>query len=142
MKKPTNKRDTSRMLRCTYTNMERLELGKELAEEHGNLGKTTADFDNVKANFKSKITAHEARIVDLSVKVSSGYRIEDVKCTWTFDKPVAGKKELYRNDSNELVETADMTEQDRQIEIELKPPEETPAGISGDGVVAVAADKA
>ena len=62
----TKKHETTRILRYTYTDPERLELGKALAQVHNELGQTNTDFDRVKAEFKSKISAHEAKIQDLS----------------------------------------------------------------------------
>lgn len=114
------------MLRVVYTDAERLELGKKLADEHADLRSVNSDFDRVKADFKSKITTHEAKIEDLSNKVSTGYRIEDVKARWSLDEPKAGYKTLRRLDTKDVIETAEMTAADKQAEIELDPPEKTP----------------
>lgn len=137
-----NKLETTRILRVIYTDSERLELGKKLAEAHNDLAQVNADFDRVKADFKAKTTAHEAQIVDLSNKVSSGYRMESVKCRWVFDQPKQGFKELLRLDTtpNEIIEHAEMTEADKQSELGI---DETPAlaGIEKDGTVKVEADE-
>lgn len=113
------KNETSRMLRVHYTDAERLELGKKLADEHADLRQVNSDFDRVKADFKSKITTHEAKIEDFSNKVSTGYRIEDVKCRWNMDQPRAGEKTLVRADTDEIVEMTDMTTADKQAELKL-----------------------
>ncbi len=107
------------MLRVVYTDAERLELGKQLADEHADLRGVNSDFDRVKAEFKSKITSHEANIEDLSNKVSTGYRMMDVPCRWILDLPNPGVKTLLRQDTHEEVEVADMTDADRQVEMEL-----------------------
>lgn len=128
------------MLRVVYTDSERLELGKQLAESHNDLAQVNSDFDRVKASFKSKITAHESHIVDLSNKVASGYRVEDVKCRWQLDYPKPLFKTLFRLDTQENIETVEMTAGDRQAEIELAPPGAAGTGIAGDGSVTVPAD--
>ena len=137
-----NKNETTRILRVIYTDSERLELGKKLAEAHNDLAQVNADFDRVKADFKAKTTAHEAQIVDLSNKVSSGYRMESVKCCWVLNAPKLGFKVLLRldTDPNAIVESAEMTEADKQSELGI---DETPAlaGIEKDGTVKVEADE-
>lgn len=115
----SKKLETTRTCRVQYTDAERLELGKKLAESHNDLAKINADFDSVKTEFKAKISAEEARIVDLSNKVSSGHRMEPVKCKWRMDQPKVGMKELVRLDTNEVIETLEMTEHDKQAELNL-----------------------
>lgn len=137
------KNETERILRVNYTDPERLELGKQLAEVHNNLSQTNSDFDRVKAEFKSKISAHEAQIIDLSNKVSTGYRMVPVKCLWEMDKPKRGMKRLLRLDIEEakdaVVEVTDMTDADKQADLPLA--EDSKAGIAGDGTVKVGSDK-
>lgn len=140
--KPKN--ETIRTLRVIYTDAERLELGKKLAEVHNDLSQVNADFDGVKAEFKAKTTAHEAQIVDLSNKVSCGYRMEPVKCLWKFDQPKPGFKELVRLDFVPpiTIESDEMSEHDKQGEITLVDmPASEAIGIAGDGTVKVNADK-
>lgn len=134
---PKNKAAT-RILRYVYTDKERLEIGKTLGQVHADLGNTNADFDRVKAEFKSKITAHEAKLTDLAHKVSSGYDMRDTKCEWTFDSPKKGHKTLRRLDTDEVVETAEMSQADFQQEIALET--ENGKSIDGSGVIRTAAD--
>jgi hypothetical protein len=126
MSQINKKLDTSRMLRIVYTDAERLQLGRQLSEEFNELRGVNSDFDRVKANFKSKITSKEANIEDLSNKVSTGYHIADVKCRWELRSPDPLHKQLFRLDTGDCVETADMVTEDFQAEMELAPPEETP----------------
>lgn len=136
MSQLNKKLETSRMLRIQYTDAERLELGKKLAEEHAELRGVNSDFDRVKANFKSKITSKEANIEDLSNKVSTGYHIADVKCKWVMRNPDALHKTLYRLDTGDSVETVDMVTEDFQAEMELNPPEEGPLTPTGEEIAA------
>jgi len=122
-----NKMECTRMLRCVYTDAERLELGKQLADEHADLRGVNSDFDRCKAEFKSKITSHEAKIEDLSNKVSTGYRMETVNCRWIFDLPNKGVKTLMRQDTHEEVEKDAMSEADLQEVIDFAQEDTGPA---------------
>jgi hypothetical protein len=113
------KLDTSRMLRVIFTDTERLELGKQLAEAHNELLRVKSDFDRVKADFKARQTDEEATISTISTNISSGYHMVETKCRWSMDLPLKGMKTLFRLDLNETVETCEMTEADRQVEIDL-----------------------
>lgn len=138
----TKKNEVVRILRVNFTDAERLELGKQLAEVHNNTAQVNSDFDRVKAEFKSKLTALEAQSVDLAAKVSTGYSMKDVKCVWEMDQPKAGKKTLSRLDTPkpEVIETTDMTEADKQGELGLSA-EDLKAGVEGGGTVTVASDR-
>lgn len=147
------KNETTRVVRVIYTDPERLDLGRKLAEAHGAMSQIEADFDMVKTSFKSKTAAKEAEIADLSTKVSTGFRLEPVKCLWEMDQPKPMKKQLRRVDTSEVIETEDMTERDKQVDLPLtemaeKLNEALPAGVTatvtgvaGDGSVTVPADK-
>lgn len=132
---PNKRNETTRVVRQFYTDPERMELGRKLAEQ------IEADFDRVKTEFKSRITAHEASIADLANKVSSGYRMEPVKCLWSLDQPAGGKKELRRLDTSDVIETSEMTEADKQSLLPLDTPAPAePTGVATDGTATVAAD--
>ncbi len=118
----TKKNETERILRVDYTDAQRLELGKDLATAHNDLTQTNSDFDRVKAEFKSKISAHESKIVDLSNKVSTGYHMVATKCLWRMDEPKKGMKVLVRLDKtpNEIIDSEEMTEADKQQDLPIQ----------------------
>lgn len=144
----TQKNQTSRVLRVLFTDAQRLELGKQLAEEHGVVAQTNADFDGIKASFKAKLTASEAKIVDLSNKVSNGYEMKPVPCQWQMDYPRPGVKTLFRLDGpegakGEIVEVIAMTEAEKTPELALNldnPVLAAGTGIATDGSVTLPAD--
>lgn len=133
--KATKKHECIRILRVNLTNEQRLEFGKQLAEVHNNLTQINSDFDRVKAEFKSKISAEESKVVDLAGKVSSGYVMQDVKCRWEMDQPKAGWKRLVRLDiePHPEIEVFEMTDADKQADLPLE--EKQSATIGNDGVV-------
>lgn len=145
-----NKNETFRMLRVLFTDAERLELGKQLAEAHNETAQIESDFQRIKDEFKSKLSAVSTKITDLANKVSSGYEIKNVLCLVVMDTPKPGKKQVVRMDGptdgvREVVETHDMTEHEKTPELSLgldNPVLPAGAGISHDGTVKVEADGA
>ena len=114
---------TTRHLRHEFDNTEKLENAKQLAESLMEANRIDADFDRVKQDFKARLSTVEAKTGSLRDKVSSGYEMRETKCEWRFDDPKAGKKSLWRLDVDELVETTDMNEADKQTELPLADPE-------------------
>lgn len=141
------KHQTARNLRVPYTDKEQVDLAKQLAEAHQTHAQLDADLASVKNDFKSRISAIEAKVSDLSTKVSNGYRIEAVKCEWLFDSPSAGKKSLVRLDTFETVEVTDMVDADKQGDLPLADPDggtTAKTTVNSDpetGVVTVPADE-
>lgn len=109
----------TRSLRVLFTDKERLELGKQLAEESQKLEQIADDKKTVVADFKSRQTAAEAKIASLSQQVANGYQVKEVKCEMRFDTPEAGKKTLVRLDTSETVEVADMLDIEKQQQLPL-----------------------
>ncbi len=152
----TNKKhECERTLRVFYTDPERLELGKQLAATHSELAQINADLDRIKSEFKSKVSAAEAQILDLSNKVGTGHHMILVKCRWRMDSPKAGRKQLFRLDTtpHEVVQEEDMSAADKQIDLTLeervdaalangpaKISKKDISGVSHDGTVAVPSD--
>lgn len=144
-----NKNETTRILRVSFTDAQILELGRNLAETHNENTQIETDFQRIKDEFKSKLSAVEARKIDLANKVSSGYEMKPVRCVWTMDHPKPGKKTLYRFDIPddqkpiEVIETADMTDAEKTPELALgldNPVLPAGTGISHDGNVKLESD--
>jgi hypothetical protein len=144
----TNKNECFRTLRVLFTDSERLELGKQLAEAHNETSSIESDFQRIKDEFKSKLSAVSAKIVDLSNKVSTGYEMKPVKCLVVMDTPKPGKKQVVRLDGptdgvSEVVETHDMTEAEKTPELALNldnPVLPAGTGVEKDGTVTVTSD--
>jgi ferritin-like metal-binding protein YciE len=88
----TKKNETTRILRVSFTDAEILELGRNLAEAHNENNQIESDFQRIKDEFKSKLSAVAAKIVDLANKVSSGYEMKPIVCAWHMNMPLPGKK--------------------------------------------------
>lgn len=118
MKPALKRNECTRQCRYNFSPDERLERGRQLADEYQSLDSTNNDLDRIKKDFKARIEAHESRICNLAEQVRSGYELRETVCYWEFNQPVDGKKQLRRSDTMEVIETADMTEADKQLVME------------------------
>lgn len=140
--------ETTRQLRVNLTDKERIELGRQLAEASQRLETIAEDKKSANAQFAADKSAAEAKIGALSNQIGSGYRLDQVRCDWLMDSPEAGKKQLVRLDTKEVIETLDMTDADKQGDLPLADPAGEAAIVKTvvdsdpeTGVVAVPADK-
>lgn len=119
--KPTPEvKKITQSLRCQLTDEEKIEAGKELAETTRELEQIQEDKSQIVSEFKARTTAAEARIASLGNKIRSGYEFRPVECSIFFDKPEAGQKQTVRTDTDEIVATAPMSEEEKQTKLELE----------------------
>lgn len=150
---------TKRSLRYEFTNPERMQLGRDLAEAMTRSSQVDSDLTRVKTDFKARLSALESEMHSLRDKINTGYEIRDVECEWRFDDPKPNQKSLVRIDTGTVVEVQPMSEQEKQVELpfgegdESKPekeasdapppataPKAKAARVGSGGVVAVPSD--
>ncbi len=109
-------------LRHTFSEAERLKMGDELAAAYNR----QADIDNeenvVKSQFKERRATIEQKISSLSRNLSNGFEMSNVECRLEWDSPNPFEVSYVRNDTNEVVRTRPMTEQERQLDLPLQEP--------------------
>jgi hypothetical protein len=109
-------------LRHNFTEDERLKMGDELASAYNR----QADIDNeenvVKSQFKERRATIEQKISSLSRNLSNGFEMSNVECRLEWDSPNPFEVSYVRNDTNEVVRTRPMTEQERQMDLPLQEP--------------------
>lgn len=81
-------------IKHTFTPDERNQIGGDLARAIAALRGHEADFDNVKAGFKAKLTAADAQIDNLSTSLMNGFDMRNVKCLVVF-RPKERKKDYF-----------------------------------------------
>lgn len=108
---------SKRNLRCKFTNDELLVVGKELAEANNALTALENDKARVVSDFAAKIKGAEAIVSIASNKISTGYEFRDVPVTIAMHEPESGKKTIVRDDTKEIVEVLDMTQDELQPEL-------------------------
>jgi hypothetical protein len=111
--------ETRRQLRYVFTDAERLEKGKQLADTLNKLSSTEADLDRIKSDFKARTSVLDTEISTLKDCVFSGFELREYICFWEYDAPEKGKKTLRRKEPpHDIACIEEMTEADRQTVIE------------------------
>lgn len=152
MNKTTPKFETKHV-KHTFSLDERNTIGGDLARAIATLRGTEAEFEQVKASYKAKVTENESRIESLSTSLMNGFEMRNKRCLVVF-RPAEKKKDFFPLTDEEVkspdvaivgrepVLTEDMTPGDFQTElvqaesafecreeIDLFPPTETDKGL-------------
>lgn len=113
---------------------------EEMAETAGKLATALADLENVYAEKKVSDAGYNERAKKLEADVSAfaklynkGGEQAQIGCDIRYDHPEPGKKSYFRMDRAELVETHDMSWEEKQetLQFPLTPsPEPTPEQVN------------
>ena len=120
---------TRESCRHPLTTEQMVEAGKDLATSQIELRQLDDDFKNVRDEWKSRISAVEARVTQQTGRISRGYDMKETECTVTFDTPEPNLKTCTRDDTGERVWVKPMTDNDRQLVFDLE--EEAEANQEG-----------
>lgn len=115
----TSKRE-KHFLPCRLTSDEENAKGKELAALHTKLQVLEQRKKAFNDDIKSQIAGAEANISTLSQQIGTGIEHRDVNCFWRYDQPQPGDKTLVREDTMEIVRIDEMTDDDKQAELDLE----------------------
>lgn len=126
-------------LRVLFTDPQRLEIGRKLAEAHAELEASVEDRKSTSATLKAKETAILAKISEYSLNLNQGFALKETPVLVTYDCPAVGQKTITRLDTAEQVRIEAMTLVEMQGELPMETPEAIK--VSSDGVVAVDADE-
>jgi hypothetical protein len=78
------------------------------------------------AVFKGRLKTCDSQISELAKKYNKGCETKQVECKIRYDMPSVGKKSYYRIDTEDLIETRDMTVEERQETINFPPAAKAP----------------
>lgn len=109
-------------LKVQLTDAEVLGFGKDQGRAVQEKSHLEDQLKEVKDSFKSKISAEETAIKNLSNLITNGYQFRNVECEWRFDWD-DNTKTLYRLDSFTVVRFKDITLEERQATFEVVPDE-------------------
>jgi hypothetical protein len=113
------RRKVTKALPVHLTDAEVLQYGRDAARAVADRERIEAEFDGVKADYKSKIAEQSAIVGKLSPRIHSGIETRDVACeevkNWT-----KGTVTVTRLDTGEVVESRPMREDEKQIEIGIE----------------------
>ena len=89
--------------------------GKALAKSTAALKYTEEEKKAITADFSSKISQLEAEISIFADRVNNGHCYQTMKCQVEFDWK-EGKKHVIHPETGEVLESAEITEDERQLE--------------------------
>lgn len=107
-------RRTKRNLKCKFTDVEILQLGRDLAEHTERYSQIEADKKQMTKEFDAKLAESEAASRSASGKIQSGYEYRSVDCAETLGEPDDNKKTVRRVDLAEIVEVRELNEEEKQ----------------------------
>ncbi|MEN3940696.1 hypothetical protein WJU23_05325 [Prosthecobacter sp. SYSU 5D2] len=119
-----------RILRCDLSEKETQIYGKEQAELHQEIDSLEEEKKSSASNYKARIEEKGARARRIGNYITSGWQEKDVQCSWIYE--TAGrdqatgemifhpeKKSLVRDDTGEVVEIREITNEERQMALPM-----------------------
>lgn len=119
-KKPRiEKRVYTDTLKIELTEKEIRQAADDLAQALDEMEKNEADRKSIAESFKSKITAGEAKVIELKNLVRNKYDFRDIKCeeVRNFSK---GTLTVKRLDTKKIVVSRKLTGSEKQMGLELE----------------------
>ena len=110
---------TSQRLKCLLTDVELLKAGRDLADAQNELNGLEAELKELQQQIKGKIARSEAQIGEISSMIRSGYTFRMVECEQVKNYS-QGTITVFRKDTFEMVETLQMSQEDRQSKLPIE----------------------
>lgn len=114
----------NRNLPVPLTTPEKVEYGRNLAHLHSDYTKLEIDKKASADTFKYSLEALDGRISHLAGVIRAGEEDRQVECRWRYLFET-NSKELIRMDTGEIVETATITAEERQLMLQMEQEKET-----------------
>ena len=112
-------KEESLFLRHEFSDAERLEMGRELAQPHNRMAGIEEEEAVMKTQIKERKTGVEATVGSLSRRLNDGYEMSNVLCELIWDEPNVGEVTYKRKDNGEVAKVRAMTVAERQLELPL-----------------------
>lgn len=114
---------TTETCRYNFTAKEMIDIARTQARLMSDMTGSVEQFDQVKADHKSKITLFETQISDCTRRITQGYEMRVVKCLLLKFRPARDSAMLVRLDNGRVVRVRKLDESEKQIELtEHEPP--------------------
>lgn len=112
----TEPRYETKDIKHVFTAEELADLNVRFRQSYQNLSAAEAEFENVKAVHKAKLTEAAAKMETLNATIGAGFEMRETKCRVVFDA-ANGKKSYWPDGATEpaLVET--MTAEDFELDL-------------------------
>lgn len=107
-------------LRYDYTDAEIAEAARDLASANRKRASLEQRKKEVDSAIKAEIEAENTSIGRLSNLIATGFEYRDIEVRVELDTPEEGKKRIVRLDTGEEVAVKRMTDEDRQMVLDLQ----------------------
>ena len=96
-------------------------LGDDLARTMRDQIRVQCDKKTMQAHFASVLQEIDARMGDLSMRITTGYEMREMDCVVHLSTPKPGMKTIVRADNNEFVREEPMTPAEMQADFGFDP---------------------
>ncbi len=108
------------LLKCDLTDAEIADTARDLARANSQKKSIEDQKKEVDAQLKADIAAQDSIIGRLSALINTGHEYRNIECRIELDTPESGKKTIIRLDTGEIVNVKPMTDEDRQMALDLQ----------------------
>ena len=116
----------TRHLRVLFTKEELAEFNNNLSESVTALEMAESEKKHVMSSLNAKVEAAKSAILHTNCKIKDKSEYRMVKCEQRNLNFKKNTKDIVRLDTNEVIETVALTEDDRQIKLKLEKSKEKP----------------
>jgi hypothetical protein len=106
-------------LRYDFTTAELAEFSRDLARANQNRTALEQKKKSIDSQIKAEIEAANDSISQLSQHITTAHEYREIECYFVMDSPVKGRKTVFRIDTGEYVKETAMTDQDKQMVLDL-----------------------
>lgn len=132
----------TRELREDFTDADKLEMGTSLAEKLVAIATVEAEKKSADSVFNKRRAELEAEVESVAARYNKGYEMAQIGCDIRYNDPSPGQKTFYRMDTAALVETVEMSWEEKQEELQFNlTPSPDPSAIAPDDAARAELDR-
>lgn len=114
-----NEKLTKEYLCYKFTEAEMMAFGKSLARASQEFESMEERKKQITKDLASQLETKRGEILLYSRFMNNGHEWRDIECRVIFDSPETGYKTIWRTDTGEMVSTARMTPEERQLKFKF-----------------------
>ncbi len=101
-------------MKYQFSQDEMVKIAQEQARHHNDKGRLENELDQIKQDYKAKLTLVESQISGCTLRITSGYEMRQVKCVVLKFRPDEKSKLIVRTD-NGRARMVKMQEEEKQL---------------------------
>ena len=107
------------VLLCALTDPDRAELRRKIRELTTELGELQLERRQFLKCYHHRVKALASEIAEIDVTLETGLARLNVECRVLYNQPRVGRKQIVRNDTNEIVRTEEMSDGEKQLVLQF-----------------------